>query len=87
MADDFQKFYAPSPSFQGVVSTIFESLLCLDNPEDVKFFGNFNTDLGNQIEIAFIECQSDKDCLSPEKRKSYLVDAFLGDPYIIIISN
>ena len=48
LADDYPKFYAPDAEFEGSILAIFESLLCLDNPEDIKFFGNFNTDLGVQ---------------------------------------
>ena len=84
--EDLQKFYAPDSPYVNFVSSTFETLLCLDHPEDIKFFGNYNTDLGNTIEIAFYEC-IDKSCLSPEKRKTFLVDAFVGDAYLIVLSN
>ena len=53
MADDFQNFYAPAPSFVGSVPTMFESLLCLDNPEDVYIFGNWDGDLGSYVKLLF----------------------------------
>lgn len=86
MEDDWNNFYDPDEIFADSIKSMFTSMMCIDHPEEIKFYGNFNTDLGVQYTLDFIEC-SDKSCLSPMKKKSFLTDNSEGNPYVIMLTN
>lgn len=44
-------------------------MFCLDTPEDVKFFGDFEADFGREYRLNFNECTDTSNCLTKKERE------------------
>ena len=61
---------------------LYQKKFFCPNQEDLRIFGDYNTEKGQLFNVQFIKCHDRPDCKKPEE-----ITRILRDKYILIVYN